>query len=594
MTLVGQTLGQYQIVEEIGSGGMATVYRAYQATLNRYVAVKVLGGQLAKDDTFRKRFAREAQAVAAISHPHILPVYDFGEQEGIAYIVTELVEGGSLKERLGQPLDPGLASRIAHEIAQALDFAHRQGVVHRDVKPGNILVAKDGRTRLADFGIAKMVAGTQYTQTGTSVGTPAYMSPEQGRGEEIDGRSDLYSLGIVLYEMVTGRTPFRADTPLAVLHQQVFSAPPAPRELNPRIPRRLEKVILKALEKKPGDRFRTGREMAQALGKAVKLKPAEELPAALPEEAPTVAITPASSDTARRLARATGQGAAKVGKGTLRALWGIAKLALRVLVVLLIAVLVIGLIAAVGGSFALSSFAERTIPSYSGELGQFTGYGQAFIISEADMDTGVGSTIEPYTLDMVQDVTFDFLPPESAEISAELLGRPVRLHGRLDLEDGVVRVYVERLNGVPLYIVGGIISSGINRGIEDLFEDASFHLDRFRVLPAGIEIKTAGGRQSSAVPAPTPTLRPSPTAPPTEEPMGILTIVNEIGKPLTLELADQEWHLAASGTLELELPVDSYPYVYTVEAAGFRPGRGTLRVVDGYTIFHLTPEGASQ
>lgn len=593
MSLVGNTLGQYQIIEQIGAGGMATVYKGYQASLDRYVAIKVLAGHLANDDAFRQRFDREAKGVAAISHPHILPVHDFGEQDGMTYIVTELVEGGSLRERLGQPLDPGIAARIVCEIAQALDHAHRQGIIHRDVKPGNILISKDGRTRLSDFGIAKMVAGTQYTRTGTSVGTPAYMSPEQGKGEEIDGRSDIYSLGIVLYEMLTGRTPFRADTPLALLHQQVFSAPPPPRELNPRIPKRLERVILKALAKEPDDRFGTGREMARALEKTVRLSPAEELPAALPEEALTVAVTSAKSDTARRLVRATGRGAARIGKGTTKALWGITKMLLRALLVLLIVALIASMVAVVAGAFALSSFAERTIPSYKWELDQFTAYGTVHHISEMEINEQVGPAIEPYALDVVQDVTVDFAPPESVKVSTKLWDRSLHLHGRLTLEDGILRVYVERINQVPLYVIGGIISNGINQGIQVLFENASFRLDRLDIEETEITVQATAAQDGSstlamAVPVPTATLRPSPTAPSTAEPMGVLTIVNEINETIALELAEKEWRLVAGATLELELLVDSYPYAFVVEAPGYEDGRGTIQVGTGNTILRIT------
>jgi hypothetical protein len=471
---------------------MATVYKAYQSSLDRYVAVKVLGGQLARDATFRGRFEKEAKAVAKLSHPNILQVHDSGEQDGMAYIVTEFIDGGSLKERLGQPLDFGIAARIGHEIALALDHAHRQGIYHRDVKPGNILLSQEGRSLLADFGIVKMYSETQLTETGMTVGTAAYMSPEQARGEEVDGRSDLYSLGIVIYEMLTGRSPFRADTPLAVLHQQVFNAPPPPRDVNPGIPRRLERVLLKSLAKQPDGRFRTGRDMAAALSKAVKFKSAEELPAALPDQAATVAVAPPVSTTGRRLLRTAEKGAAGVGKGTLRLTGRLAWFILRVAAVILLAVVILGIAAGVGGTYMLSSFAERIIPSYDQQLRQFQAFGQTFTVSESDMESGVSAVILPYTLDIVQDVSFDFSPPDSATLAADVWDRPVQLEGRVVHEGDYIGVYVERLNGLPLYVVGGILSRGINRGIAELFDRASFRLDLLEIGEAGIELRAAG------------------------------------------------------------------------------------------------------
>jgi tRNA A-37 threonylcarbamoyl transferase component Bud32 len=586
----GETLDKYQIVEEIGSGGMATVYKAYQASLNRYVAIKVLAEKLAKDDVVRLRFDREAKSVAGMSHSHILPVHDFGEQNGVFYIVTELVDGGSLKSRLGRPLEPGVAARITYEIALALDYAHRQGIIHRDVKPGNILLGKDGRAMLADFGVAKILADTQFTQTGTSVGTPAYMSPEQGKGEEMDGRSDIYSLGIVLYEMLTGRTPFAGDTPLGILHQQVFGTPPAPRELNPAIPRRLEKVILKALVKDPAGRFRTAREMAHALEQAVKFKPAEELPIPTAEEALTRSITPAHVETGKRLAAITRHSVAKMGKGGLRAASGLGKLLLRVAVVLVIAVLVIGILAALGVAWSIASFAERTIPTYAADLTGFTAYGEALTINEMQMNRDVSAAIEPYTLDTIQDLHFDFSPPDLIEVSARLFDLPVRLQGRLSLQEGLARIYVQRLNGTPLYIVGGIVSNGINRGTEQLFDTASFRLDQLQVQDREVIVRAKGTPRPVTTPTPTATLRPSPTPLPTAIPMGVLTVVNEIGAPLTLEIAGAERHLQPGESLDLELPVDSYPYAFTIETPGYQPGQGTLRVNPGKNIFRLHVE----
>ncbi|MBN1661818.1 MAG: serine/threonine protein kinase [Anaerolineae bacterium] len=587
-SLIGETLGQYRIVDEIGSGGMATVYKAHQPSLDRHVAIKILAAKLAKDDVVRQRFDREAKAVAAMSHPHILPVYDFGDQDGLLYIVSELVGGGTLKERLGQQLDPRVAARVAHDIALALEYAHRQGIIHRDVKPANILITRDGRALLSDFGVAKIVANTQHTETGTSLGTPAYMSPEQGRGESIDHRSDIYSLGIILFEMLVGHAPFQGDTPLGILYKQAFAPVASPRELNPKIPRRLEKVVLKALAKEPGERYRSAREMAQALAQAVDLSSTDELPIALPDAALTQGVTPDYVETAGRLARTTTRTAAQVGRGALRALGGIGALLLRVLVVLLIVLLILGGGAIVGGAAILSSFAERTIPTYADDLAAYDAYGVPLTITEIEMDRDVGTAIEPYALDTVQDLRFDFDPPESVELHASVLGKSVCLQGRVELQDGVVSIYFEHLNDVPLYIVGGILSNGINRGIEQLFGEAHFSLERLELQDTSLVVQAPGSLRPTPTPAPTATLRPSPTAAPTELASGLLTVVNEVDEHVVLEIAGDEWDLEPGESLELELAVDSYPYVYTFDAPGYQPGRGTLRVGPGKSIFRLT------
>jgi serine/threonine protein kinase len=278
--LVGQTLGQYRLVERIGRGGMATVYKAYQPSLDRYVAVKVLPAYLGHDPGFAARFQREARAIARLNHPHVLPVYDSGQEGELSYIVMRYVEGGTLKERLGKPLRLNEAVEIISQVGGALDYAHRQEVIHHDVKPSNVLIDAEGWALLADFGLAKIAeASVQITKTGVGVGTPAYMSPEQGQGKRVDGRSDIYSLGIMLFEMLTGQVPFEADTPLAVLIKHLTAALPLPREINPDIPEPVERVILKAVAKAPEDRYRRGSEMVEALRRAAMEKgpPEEEI-----------------------------------------------------------------------------------------------------------------------------------------------------------------------------------------------------------------------------------------------------------------------------------------------------------------------------
>jgi hypothetical protein len=286
--LIGQTLGQYRILEQIGQGGMATVYKAYQPALDRYVAVKVLPPYFAHEPGFAMRFTREAKAIAKLNHPNILPIHDFGQEGDLNYIVMKYVEAGTLKDRLGEPLPLGEAVDIVGQIAAALDHAHQRGILHRDVKPSNVLLDEGRWILLTDFGLAKMVEGSAVlTASGVGVGTPAYMAPEQGQGEAVDARADIYSLGIVLYEILTGRVPYEAETPMAVVIKHITEPLPLPRSINPAIPEAVERVILKALAKEPGDRFASAVEMVEALKAVVATAPE-----AMPEAAAVPAVEP--------------------------------------------------------------------------------------------------------------------------------------------------------------------------------------------------------------------------------------------------------------------------------------------------------------
>ncbi len=265
--LTGKQLGPYQVVAPLGEGGMAAVYKAYQPGMDRYVALKILPRKLAEDPQFVGRFKQEAKVLAKLQHPHILPVFDFGEADGYTYIVMPFVESGTLADLLrGQPLPLKQIRSIVSQVGGALHYAHTHGLVHRDVKPSNVLVDESGNCLLTDFGIAKMVEGTaKFTGTGGVIGTPAYMSPEQGRGEKLDGRSDIYSLGIMLFEMATGRVPFNAETPVAIIFKHISDPLPMPRATNPALPESVERVILKALAKNPEERFQKAEEMVEAL-----------------------------------------------------------------------------------------------------------------------------------------------------------------------------------------------------------------------------------------------------------------------------------------------------------------------------------------
>ncbi|HEY7350418.1 MAG TPA: FHA domain-containing serine/threonine-protein kinase [Ktedonobacterales bacterium] len=269
--LIGKKLGQLEVVEQIGQGGMATVYKAYQPALDRFVAIKVLPATYAKDPTFMERFVREARAIAKLYHPHILPVHDFGEQDGTTYIVMEYVSGGTLKRRLkpNQPMPLRDAVDMVLQTCQALECAHQHNIVHRDIKPGNMLLRSDNFLLLSDFGIAKILeANTALTRTGVGIGTPQYMSPEQSTGlPNVGPRSDLYSLGIVLYQAVAGRVPFGSpgDAPLTISLKHVNEPLPPPRQFAPDLPPLVEQVIIKALEKDPDNRFQSATEMIDAL-----------------------------------------------------------------------------------------------------------------------------------------------------------------------------------------------------------------------------------------------------------------------------------------------------------------------------------------
>jgi len=268
--LIGRTIGQYRITEQLGQGGMATVYKAYQASLDRYVAVKILPPYFAHEPGFAQRFEREARAVARLNHPNILPIYDFGQEDDLSYIVIKYVEAGTLKDLISGPMPLDLTAEIIRQIASALDHAHQRGILHRDVKPSNVLLDDEHWVLLADFGLAKMVEGSvALTGSGVGVGTPAYMAPEQGRGDSVDNRADIYSLGIILYEMLTGCVPFQAETPMAVVVKHITDPLPLPRSLHPQIPDAVERIVLKALAKDPEDRFVTACAMADALDAAV-------------------------------------------------------------------------------------------------------------------------------------------------------------------------------------------------------------------------------------------------------------------------------------------------------------------------------------
>lgn len=274
--LTGKQFGAYRIVAPLGEGGMAAVYKAQQPAMKRFVALKVLPRRLAESEEFTARFQREALMLAQLQHPHILPVFDYGQEDGYSYIVMPLLQGGTLADLLrSRRLSLPEINQVMTQVGDALGYAHARGMIHRDVKPGNVLIDERGNCLLTDFGLARMVQASSgsVTSAGTIMGTPTYMSPEQGQSAAVDGRSDLYSLGIILYEMLTGRVPYYAETPVAVMLKHINQPLPSARELTPNVTEAIERVLAKSLAKNPDERYQTAEDFVRAVQQAIPINP---------------------------------------------------------------------------------------------------------------------------------------------------------------------------------------------------------------------------------------------------------------------------------------------------------------------------------
>lgn len=268
---VGDNVGPYKIIEQLGQGGMATVYKAYHASLDRYVALKALHAAFGEDATFSARFQREARVVAKLEHPHIVPVYDYAEHEKRPYLIMKFIEGDTLKALLNKgPLTAQEIEKVVDSVGSALGYAHKQGILHRDIKPSNVLVTPAGEMYLADFGLARIAQSGESTLSSDMImGTPQYISPEQAMGKkDLDAGTDIYSFAVMLYEMVVGQVPFSADTPFSIIHDHIYTPLPLPQSINPKVPEPVQRVLLKALAKERADRYETVGDLVAAFKSA--------------------------------------------------------------------------------------------------------------------------------------------------------------------------------------------------------------------------------------------------------------------------------------------------------------------------------------
>jgi serine/threonine protein kinase len=526
--LIGQTLGQYRIVEQVGKGGMATVFKAYQPGLDRYVAVKVLAPFHAEQDGFNARFVREARAIANLHHPNILPVYDSGQERDYSFIVMRYVEGSrTLRDVMTGGLDLTRAADLIGQVAAALDHAHARGIIHRDVKPNNVLMDGDWAL-LSDFGLAKMTEPvTTLTGPGVGLGTPAYMSPEQGQALPLNHRSDIYSLGVVLFEMLTGQIPHNAETPFAIILKRITEPLPLPRSLNPTIPEPVERALLKALANNPDDRFDSAGAMALAVRAGLRgLPPAEVLSPAAPatpsaqppfgsaqpplESAPTAPDAPAGPsaqpppgnaqpplgtalvtqpDAAATPSKGTvtvpawaKPAAAKAGKVTLKTLGWLLRAVGPIVIVILAALAALLVLGVFGASTLLEKgiAGAAWVPIYPD---------QDIVYSQDEATQAAMAGARLYLPGSVEVSGVDFVSPDRIYVQATLFGTPTMLECTLTSQQGTLEFGLERIGDTRLYLLGSILSGGINRGLKTMLQQRSLEVERLLISDFGITVR---------------------------------------------------------------------------------------------------------
>jgi serine/threonine-protein kinase len=544
--LIGAQLGNYRIQAEIELTVMGSVYEAVDLGNERPVMVRTLDLSGCDRATCR-RFRELGQTLSGLDHPNILKIYDYGvdDERGLAYLVVPFVGGATVEGSLGQPWPVEDAVHVGAQIARALDSAHQQGIVHGDVRPSNVLVTERGWPLLTGFELAHIL-------TENSDGEAL----SYGAVEESDGKqADVYALAAILYTMLSGRPPFQAPSTDSV-GQRRPSGPPPLRRLRPEVPAPLAKVVSRALSKDREKRYATAIELARALegslsgGVAAVGRRDRSV-------TPPSGVEPVRPVPWRRLGRFS---------------WRATKWILGKAIAALIVLALVAMVLLAGAVFALSAVAEQALANQT-----WTWYGLEDgglnVILEDDLQRGVEDGIEPYALGALTDLHVDFRPPDAVAVHSRFRQRPLDLRARLSTQNGVLHIQLERLNGVPLYIVGGIVSNGVNKGLRSSWEGAPVRLTSLQVrddrILAGLAPR-AGYR--SQTPRATATPRTS-----------VVRLVNELDVSVTVSIAGEQIGVGATEEIEITVPADTY--LYTVDdSAGWMaegeincpPGRATL------------------
>lgn len=487
--LIGRTVGNYRIEAPIGEGGMGAVYKAVHQQIGNEIAIKVLGLGREASEKDQARFLTEARTTAALSHTNIVRVYDFIIQDGIYYMLMELVEGQSLDKLMSEPRAPlplPRAAAILSFVARALDYAHNRGVVHRDVKPQNVLIAhEDGRVVLSDFGIAKLTEGTtlDLTRDGATVGTPTYMSPEQASGKPVDGRSDIYSLGVLLYEMVTGKPPFTGSS-MEILSQHVSRAPASPRELNPNLTRRQETIVLKALEKDAAERFQRAGDLASAFLATIT-------------GTGEIAIATGSRWERFREGRLWGS-VLRLGRFFRGTTFGVIGFVARALLSVVAGTAIVVLSLLIGASLLVGGSLGRAIREANWRFDQVGPGFQREILPETmaqAIETGAAGVL-PGTLTGVA------VTPRGANaltVGGTVQGVPLQFDIGVSVAEGHPMFSLDRVNRLPLPIVGGLIARGVNRGFAAALDQAGASVRSIDIQADRIVVAIDGSGTQTAV-----------------------------------------------------------------------------------------------